>query len=159
MTIKVGDKIPSVGFTTMTAEGPRPLTSEDIFKNRKVALFCVPGAFTPTCSAKHLPGFLAHVDEFKAKGVDTIVCLSVNDVYVMAAWGKDQKVGDKILMLADGNGDFARAVGLELDAKAYGMGTRAKRFSLLVENGIVKKLNVDENGFKESSAEKLLEQI
>lgn len=159
MVIKVGDKLPSVEFKTMTAEGPRPMTTEDIFKGRKLALFGVPGAFTPTCSAKHMPGFLAHAEEFKAKGIQQIACVSVNDVYVMAAWGKDQNAGDKILMLADGNGDFARAIGLEIDFKAYGMGTRAKRFSLFADNGVVKVLNVDESGFKDTSAEHLLEQI
>ena len=159
MVIKAGDRLPSVEFKTMTAEGPRPMTTEDIFKGRKVVLFGVPGAFTPTCSAKHLPGFLAHAEAFKAKGVATIACVSVNDVYVMAAWGKDQNAGDKILMLADGNGDFARALGLEVDFKAYGMGTRVKRFSLLADNGVVTALNVDEAGFKETSAERLLEQI
>jgi peroxiredoxin len=159
MTIKVGDRIPSVGFTTMTAEGPRPMTSQDVFKGRKVALFCVPGAFTPTCSAKHLPGFLAHYEALKAKGVDTVACVAVNDVYVMAAWGKDQKVGDKILMLADGNGEFAKALGLEVDLRAAGMGTRGKRFSLLADSGVVKILNVDDSGFKLTSAEHLLEQM
>ena len=159
MTIKIGDRLPSTEFKTMTAEGPRPMTTEDIFKGRKVALFGVPGAFTPTCSAKHLPGFLAQYEELKAKGVDQIACVSVNDVYVMAAWGKDQNAGDKVLMLADGNGDFARAIGLEVDFKQYGMGTRCKRFSLLADNGVVKVLNVDESGFKTTSAEHLLTQI
>src|SRR5215813_9936334 len=115
MAIKAGDRLPSVEFKTMTAEGPRPMTTEDVFKGRKVALFGVPGAFTPTCSAKHLPGFLTHYEDLKAKGLDQIACVSVNDVYVMAAWGKDQNAGDKILMLADGNGEFARAMGLEAD--------------------------------------------
>jgi peroxiredoxin len=159
LTIKIGDRIPGVGFTTMTAEGPRPMTSQDVFKGRKVALFCVPGAFTPTCSAKHLPGFLAHYEALKAKGVDTVACVAVNDVYVMAAWGKDQMVGDKILMLADGNGEFVKALGLEVDLRAAGMGMRGKRFSLLADNSVVKVLNVDDGGFKLTSAEHLLEQM
>jgi peroxiredoxin len=159
MTIKVGDRLPTGSFTTMTAEGPRPITTEDVFKGRKVALFSVPGAFTPTCSAKHLPGFLAHADDLKAKGVDAIACMAVNDAYVMAAWAKDQNVGDRIQMLADGNGDYARSLGLEFDGKVYGMGMRGKRFSLLADNGVVKVLNVDDSGFKTSSAEHLLGQI
>jgi peroxiredoxin (alkyl hydroperoxide reductase subunit C) len=159
MTIKLGDRIPSVGFTTMSAEGPRPMTSQDVFKGRKVVLFGVPGAFTPTCSAKHLPGYLAHYEALKAKGVDTVACLAVNDVYVMAAWGKDQKVGDKILMLSDGNGEFVKALGLQADLRAAGMGLRGKRFSLLADDGVVKLLYVDEGGFKLTSAEHLLEHI
>ncbi len=159
MVVKAGDRIPSATFTTMTAEGPRPMTSQDVFKARKVALFGVPGAFTPTCSAKHLPGFLAHIGDFEAKGVELVACVSVNDVYVMAAWGKDQKVGDKILMLADGNGEFGRALGLEVDLSAFGMGMRTKRFSLLADKGVVTVLNVDESGFKLTGAEHLLEQI
>jgi glutaredoxin/glutathione-dependent peroxiredoxin len=160
MTIKVGDKLPDVTFTTMTAEGPRPMTSAEVFGGKKVALFAVPGAFTPTCSAKHLPGFFNNADAFKSKGVDRIACVAVNDVFVMSAWAKDQKIGDKILMLADGNGDFARAVGLELDAKGFGMGSRSQRYSMLVDNGVVKKLNVEESGqFKVSSGEHLLNQL
>lgn len=159
MTIKPGERLPAAEFRTMTAEGPRPLTTEDVFKGRKIALFGVPGAFTPTCTAKHLPGFLAHYEAFMAKGIDRIACISVNDAYVMAAWAKDQGVGEKVLMLADGNGDFARAAGLEADFSKFGMGSRAKRFSMLVEDGVVKALNIDESGFKTTSAEHLLEQI
>lgn len=159
MVIKAGDKIPSAAFTTMTAEGPRPMTTEDVFRGRKVAMFGVPGAFTPTCSAKHLPGFLAHIGDLEAKGIELVACVSVNDVYVMSAWGKDQKVGDRILMLADGNGEFGRAIGLEVDLSQFGMGRRTKRFSLVAEKGVVKVINVDESGFKLTSAEQLLEQI
>ena len=160
MAIKVGDKLPDVTFTTMTAEGPRPMTTADVFSGKTVALFAVPGAFTPTCSAKHVPGFVNNYDSLKAKGVDRIVCVSVNDVFVMSAWAKDQKSGEKVLMLADGNGDFARALGLELDAKGFGMGTRSQRYSMIVENGVVKKLNVEEGGqYKVSSAEHMLGQL
>jgi peroxiredoxin len=160
MAIKAGDKLPDVTFTTMTAEGPRPMTTAEVFGGKKVALFAVPGAFTPTCSAKHVPGFVNNFEALKAKGIDRIVCVSVNDVFVMSAWGKDQKSADKILMLADGNGEFARAIGLELDAKGFGMGTRSQRYSMLVDNGVVTKLNVEEGGqYKVSSAEHLLGQL
>jgi peroxiredoxin len=160
MTIKVGDKLPEATFTTMTAEGPRPMTTAEVFGGKKVALFAVPGAFTPTCSAKHLPGFVGNFDALKKKGVDRVVCVSVNDVFVMSAWGKDQKVGDKVLMLADGNGAFAKAIGLELDAKGFGMGTRSQRYSMIVDNGVVKQLNVEAGGeFKVSSAEHMLSQL
>jgi len=146
MTIKVGDKVPEATFTVMTAEGPKPITSAEVFGAKKVALFAVPGAFTPTCSAKHLPGYVNNLDALKKKGIDRIACVSVNDVFVMSAWGKDQKIGDKILMLADGNGDFARAMGLELDAKGFGMGKRSQRYSMIVDKGVVKQLNVEEGG-------------
>jgi peroxiredoxin len=137
----------------------KDLTTEDIFAGKKVALFGLPGAFTPTCSAKHLPGYVEHADAIRAKGVDTIACLSVNDAFVMDAWGKDQKVGDKVMMLADGSADFARAVGLELDLTANGMGVRIKRFSMLVENGVVKTLNVEKPGaFEVSDAATILGQ-
>ncbi len=160
MTIKVGDKLPQATFTTMTAEGPRPMTTSEVFGGKKVALFAVPGAFTPTCSAKHLPGFVNNFDSLKQKGIDRIVCVSVNDVFVMSAWGKDQKVGDKVLMLADGNGEFAKAIGLELDAKGFGMGTRSQRYSMIVDNGVVKQLNVEAGGeFKVSAAEYMLGQL
>ena len=160
MTIKVGDKLPSATFMTFTAEGPAPLTSDDLFKGKRVALFALPGAFTPTCSAKHLPGFKEKADELKAKGVDTIACLSVNDVFVMKAWAKDQGVGDEIVMLADGNGDFTRAVGLELDGSKFGMGSRSQRYSLIAKDGVVEQLNVEEGGeFRVSSAEYLLEHL
>ena len=160
MTIKVGDKLPEATFTAMTAEGPRPMTTAEVFGGKKVALFAVPGAFTPTCSAKHLPGFVNNFDALKKKGIDRVVCVSVNDVFVMSAWGKDQKVGDEVLMLADGNGAFAKAIGLELDAKGFGMGTRSQRYSMIVDNGIVKQLNVEAGGeFKVSSAEHMLGQL
>ncbi|MFZ1991774.1 MAG: peroxiredoxin [Alphaproteobacteria bacterium] len=160
MTIKVGDKLPEATFTAMTAEGPRPMTTAEVFGGKKVALFAVPGAFTPTCSAKHLPGYVNNFDSLKKKGIDRVVCVSVNDVFVMSAWGKDQKVGDKVLMLADGNGAFAKAIGLELDAKGFGMGTRSQRYSMIVDNGVVKQLNVEAGGeFKVSSAEYMLGQL
>jgi peroxiredoxin len=157
--IKVGDKLPSVKLKTRIQGDMKDLTTEDIFAGKKVALFGLPGAFTPTCSAKHLPGYVEHADALRAKGVDTIACLSVNDAFVMDAWGKDQKVGDKVLMLADGSADFARAVGLELDLTANGMGVRIKRFSMLVENGVVKTLNVEKPGaFEVSDAATILGQ-
>lgn len=160
MTIKVGDKIPDATLTHMTADGPAPATTAELFGGKKVVLFCVPGAFTPTCSAKHLPGFVQHADALKAKGVDTIACMSVNDVFVMDAWGKDQSTGDKVLMLADGNGDFAAALGLELDLKGFGMGARAQRFSFIADDGVVTHLNVEEGGaFDVSSAEHALGQL
>ena len=160
MTIKVGDTLPSATFMTMGADGPKPITSDDIFKGKKVALFAVPGAFTPTCSAKHLPGFRDHADDFKAKGVDAIACVSVNDVFVMGAWAKDQNVGDNVMLLADGNGDFTKAIGLELDGSKFGMGGRSQRYSMVVDDGKVVTLNVEEGGdFKVSSADYMLAQI
>jgi len=157
MTIKVGDKLPQATFMTGTAEGPAPITSDDLFKGKRVALFAVPGAFTPTCSAKHVPGFVQNYDAFRGKGVDTIACVSVNDAFVMGAWAKDQGAGDKVLMLADGNGDFTRAVGLEFDASKFGMGKRSQRYSMLVKDGVVKSLNVEEPGaYEVSSAEHML---
>jgi peroxiredoxin len=160
MTVKVGDTVPSATFTTFGPDGPRPVTSDELFKGKTVALFAVPGAFTPTCSAKHVPGFKAHAAEIKAKGVDTIACLSVNDVFVMKAWGEDQGVGDDILMLADGNGDFTKAVGLDMDASRFGMGPRSQRYSLIAKDGVVKELNVEQGGeFKVSSAEYMLAQL
>jgi peroxiredoxin len=139
---------------TMSASGPAPLSTDEVFKGKKVVLFSVPGAFTPTCSNKHLPGYLEQYAEFKKKGVDTIACLAVNDAFVMDAWGKAKGAGDKILMLADGNGEFTKKLGLEMDASKYGMGTRGKRFSAIVEDGVVKELNVEPAGeFKVSSAE------
>src|ERR1700761_1461816 len=157
MTIKVGDKVPSATFKEMTSEGPKSVTTDDLFSGKTVALFALPGAFTPTCSAKHVPGIVQNYDAFRAKGVDTIVCVSVNDAFVMGAWGKDQGAGDKVLMLADGNGDFTRAVGLEFDASKFGMGKRSQRYSMLVKDGVVKSLNVEEPGaFSVSSAEHML---
>jgi peroxiredoxin len=160
MTIKVGDKLPQAGFVTFTADGPTPLSSEALFAGKTVALFAVPGAFTPTCSAKHLPGFKQHAAELKAKGVDTIACVSVNDVFVMNAWAKDQGISDEVLMLADGNGDFTRAIGLELDGSKFGMGSRSQRYSLVAKDGVVEQLNVEAGGeFKVSSADYLLEHL
>lgn len=153
MTIKVGDKLPSTTFFVMTGEGPKPKTTDEVFKGKKVVLFSVPGAFTPTCSKQHLPSYLANHDKIKAQGVDTIACLSVNDVFVMDAWAKDKGVGDKILMLADGSAEYAKALGLEFDLNKAGLGLRSKRFSMIVNNGTVEKLNVDESGYSLSSAE------
>ncbi len=160
MTISVGDRIPDASFMTMTANGPNRLSTADVFGGKTVALFSVPGAYTPTCSAKHLPGFVQHAAEIKARGVDTIACMSVNDVFVMDAWGKDQGVGEEVVMLADGNGDFARALGLEMDGTGFGMGTRAQRFSLIARDGVVTELNVEAPGeFKVSSADHILGQL
>jgi peroxiredoxin len=160
MTIKVGDKVPNVTIAQGTAEGPKPVSTEEFFKGKTVALFALPGAFTPTCSAKHLPGFKQHSADLKAKGVDTIACLSVNDAFVMRAWGEDQAVGEDIVMLADGNGDFTRAVGLEMDGSRFGMGTRSQRYSMIVKDGVVKELNVEQGGeFKVSSADYMLAQL
>jgi peroxiredoxin len=160
MTIKVGDKLPNVTIAQGTAEGPKPVSTEDFFKGKTVALFALPGAFTPTCSAKHLPGFKQRAEDLKAKGVDVIACLSVNDAFVMRAWGEDQAVGDDIVMLADGNGEFTRAVGLEMDGSRFGMGTRSQRYSMVVKDGVVKELNVEQGGeFKVSSADYMLAQL
>jgi glutaredoxin/glutathione-dependent peroxiredoxin len=160
MSIKVGEKMPSGAFKTMTAEGPKEITTDQLFKGKKVVLFSVPGAFTPTCDGKHLPGYVKQASAMKAKGIDTIACMSVNDVFVMGAWGKASNVGDNVLMLADGNGDYAKALGLELDARGFGMGVRGQRFSLIVEDGVVKQLNVEPPGqFNVSSAECALGQL
>lgn len=160
MTINIGDTLPDVTFLEATAQGPQPRTTADIFDGKTIALFAVPGAFTPTCSAKHLPSFRDHAADLKAKGVDEIVCTSVNDAFVMGEWGKAEGVGDTMRMLADGNGAFAKAIGLELDASGFGMGPRSQRYSMLVENGIVKELNVEEGGaFEVSSGDYLLGQL
>jgi peroxiredoxin len=160
MTIKVGDRMPAGSFGTMTKDGPQKLTTDQLFQGKTVVLFSVPGAFTPTCDAKHLPGFVQHAAEIRGKGVDTIACMAVNDVFVMNAWGKASSVGDDVLMLADGNGDYAKALGLELDATGFGMGLRGKRFSIVVQDGVVKQLNVEGPGeFKVSSAEHVLTQL
>ena len=160
MTIAVGDKIPSAKLKTMTAEGPKDISTEDLFNGKKVVLFAVPGAFTPTCSAKHVPGFVQNFDALKAKGIDEIACVSVNDAFVMGAWGKDQKAGDKVHMLADGNGDFTKAMGLEMDGSRFGMGKRSQRYAMVVDNGVIKELNVEEPGaFSVSSAEHVLKQL
>ena len=160
MTINVGDKIPSVKLRTMTKDGPKEIATDDLFKGKKVVMFGLPGAFTPTCSAKHLPGFVQQADAIKGKGVDTIACISVNDAFVMGAWGKDQNAGDKVMMLADGNADFTKAVGLEMDGTGYGMGLRSRRFSMVVDDGVVKQLNLEKPGaFEVSNAETVLKQI
>ena len=157
MAIKVGERMPAGTLKVMTKDGPKDVSTDDLFKGKKVVLFSVPGAFTPTCDAKHLPGFVQLADQIRAKGVDTIACMSVNDVFVMNAWGKASNVGDKILMLADGNGDYAKALGLELDGTKFGMGTRGQRFALVVDNGVLKSVNVEEPGqFKVSAAEHIL---
>ena len=157
MTIKVGDKVPSVNLAHMTENGPGELTSEELFAGRKVVVFAVPGAFTPTCSAAHLPGFVANADRIKAKGVDDVVCLSVNDAFVMDAWGKAQNA-DAIHMVADGSGEFARAAGLELDLASRGLGMRSQRYAMVVEDGVVTHLHVDEPArLDKSSAESVLE--
>jgi peroxiredoxin len=160
MSIKVGDKMPQGQFMRMGPNGPEPMSSDELFKGKKVVLFSVPGAFTPTCSAKHLPGFVQSHDAIKAKGIDTIACMAVNDVFVMSAWGKSASADGKVVMLADGNGEYARALGLELDATKFGMGTRGKRFSMIVDDGVVKQLNVEGPGeFGISSAESALGQL
>jgi len=160
MAIKVGDKVPSVKLKQMTPDGMKDVQTEDFFKGKKVVLFAVPGAFTPTCSAKHLPGFVEKASEIKRQGVDTIACLSVNDAFVMNAWGKDQKADGKVQMLADGNGDFTRAVGLELDGSGYGLGKRSQRYAMVIDDGVVKALNVEKPGaFEVSSADAILKAL
>ena len=160
MTIKVGDKVPSATLREMTADGPKPVSTDDLFAGKKVALFALPGAFTPTCSAKHVPGFVQNSAALKEKGIDTIACVSVNDAFVMGAWSKDQGAGDKVRMLADGNGEFTRAVGLVMDGSKFGMGERSQRYSMVVDNGVVKTLNVEQPGaFEVSSAEHMLGQL
>jgi peroxiredoxin len=160
MSIKVGDRLPAGKFKTMTADGAKDLTTAELFDGKKVVLVSVPGAFTPTCDARHLPGFVEMADQFKAKGIDTIACMAVNDVFVMNAWGKSQHAAGKVLMLADGNGEYARALGLELDARGFGMGERGKRFALVVDNGVAKQVLVEEGGeFRVSAAEFVLAQL
>jgi len=160
MTINKGDKLPQVTFTTMTENGPEAVESEAFFKGRKVALFSVPGAFTPTCSAKHLPSYIEKADALKAKGVDEIACTAVNDAFVMGAWSKANEAGGKVTMLADGNGSFAKAVGLEMDGSKFGLGTRGQRFSMIVNDGVVEDIFVEAPGdYKLSSAEHMLEQL
>jgi peroxiredoxin len=158
--IKIGDKIPAMKLMTSTVEGPREVDTAELFGTGKVVLFAVPGAFTPTCSAKHLPGFVTHAAALKAKGVDKIVCMAVNDVFVLAAWTKDQKITDEVVMLADGSGAFTKALGLELDLVARGLGVRSQRFALVAEAGVVKYLAVEEpGGFDVSRAEAVLEHL
>ncbi len=160
MTISVGDKIPSIDLAIMTDDGPGPISTDEIFSGKTVAVFGLPGAFTRTCSARHLPGFVDNADALKAKGVDTIVCVAVNDAFVMGAWGKAQDVGDKVMMVADGSAKFTQATGLEADMSAKGFGVRCQRFSMAVEDGTVKSLNIDEPGsFEVSSAEVMLGEL
>jgi peroxiredoxin len=158
--IKVGDRLPDVKLRHMTPNGPAEISVAELTKGKTVALFALPGAFTPTCSAKHVPGFLQNHDALTAKGVDTVACLSVNDAFVMGAWGKDQKVEDKILMLADGSAEFSKAVGLDADFSAHGMGLRSKRYAMIVKDGVVKHLAVEEKpGLDVSSAESTLKAL
>ena len=160
MSIKVGDKLPEATFMEMTADGPQPRTTEQVFGGKTIALFAVPGAYTPTCSARHLPGFVDKSGDLKSKGVDEIACTAVNDAFVMGAWGKSAGADEKVTMLADGNGDFAKAVGLTMDGSKFGLGTRGQRFSMIVKDGVVEDLNVEEPGdFKVSSAEYMLEKL
>jgi peroxiredoxin len=158
MAIQVGEKLPSGTLKVADGDGIRDVTTEQLFAGKKVVLFSVPGAFTPTCSAKHLPGFVHNAAAIRAKGVDTIVCLAVNDAFVMGAWGRDQQVGDRVVMAADGNGEWTSALGLALDASRFGMGTRGQRFAMVVEDGVVRKLAVEAPGkFEVSSAEAILQ--
>ena len=160
MTIKVGDKIPQSTFKYLTPEGPKEVSSDELFGGKKVAIFAVPGAFTPTCSQRHLPGYVDKAAALKAAGVDTIACVSVNDAFVMGAWGKDQKTEDKVMMLADGSGDFTRAVDLELDATKAGLGKRSQRYSMLVDDGVITALHVEAPGkFEVSDAETMLKAL
>jgi peroxiredoxin len=144
MTIKIGDKLPDATFFVMDADGPAKKTTSDVFAGKKVALFAVPGAFTPTCQQQHMPGFVERVDELKAKGIDRIVCTAVNDIFVLTQFAKDTGASGKILMLADGNADFAKAIGLDIDLSGFGLGLRSKRYAMLVEDGVVKVLNVED---------------
>jgi peroxiredoxin len=160
MSIKVGERAPAGQFKIMSDSGPRDLSTGELFNDKRVVLFSVPGAFTPTCHAKHLPGYLSLGAQLRAKGIDTIACMAVNDVFVMSAWGKASNVGENVLMLADGNGDYTRALGLELDAKGHGMGSRGQRFAMVVDNGVVTHLNIEAPGqFKVSAAEAVLAQL
>lgn len=158
MPIQVGDKIPDVELKTMGANGPEPISTQEVFSGKRVVLFAVPGAFTPGCSQAHMPGFVVNADKILAKGVDRIACVSVNDTFVMSAWQKDQNA-EQILMLADGNAEFARALGLELDASGWGMGVRSQRFALIAEDGVVQWIGIDTKGVDKSSAETVLSQL
>ena len=161
MTIQIGDRIPDATLAQATAEGPKPVNTADIFAGKTVALFAVPGAFTPTCSARHLPGFKDHLADIQGKGVDTVACLSVNDAFVMKAWADSQDItDDSIVMLADGNGELTKALGLVLDGSGFGLGERSQRYSMLVKDGVVTQLNIEQGGeFKVSSAEHLIAQL
>ncbi|RYD90564.1 MAG: peroxiredoxin [Sphingomonadales bacterium] len=160
MTIKAGERMPSGQFKVSEGDGVKDLASDDLFRGRNVLLFAVPGAFTPTCDARHLPGYIEKAEAFRAKGIDTIACMAVNDVFVMRAWGKAQGADGKVTMLADGNGDYARALGLELDGRKFGMGGRSQRFAILVRDGVATQVHVEEGGdFKVSAADYLLERV
>lgn len=160
MAIAAGDRMPSGTFGVMTENGPGALTTDQLFAGKKVVLVSVPGAFTPTCSMNHLPGFVDNADDIYSKGVDTIACMAVNDVFVMDAWGKDRGVGDKVVMLADGNGDYARALGLELDASGFGMGQRGQRFAIIVDDGVATHVAVEAPGeFEVSKAESIIARL
>jgi peroxiredoxin len=160
MSIKAGDHMPEGKFKTMGEKGPQDLTTAELFDGKRVVLFSVPGAFTPTCSAKHLPGYVELADKLRAKGVDTIACMAVNDVFVMNAWGKASNVAGKVLMLADGNGEYARALGLEMDGRGFGMGMRSQRFAIVVDKGVAKQVDIEAPGqFKVSAAEAVLAQL
>lgn len=160
MTIAVGDTIPAGTLIKVTNDGPAPVSTDEFFAGRRVALFSVPGAFTPTCSARHLPGFVEKAADLKAKGIDEIACTAVNDAFVMGAWGKGAGVEGKVTMLADGNGEFVKALGLEMDGSKFGMGTRGQRFSMVVNDGKVEQLNVEAGGeFRVSAAEYMLERL
>ena len=160
MTIKAGDHMPEGTFKTMGEKGPQDLNTAELFDGKRVVLFSVPGAFTPTCSAKHLPGYVELADKLRAKGIDTIACMAVNDVFVMNAWGKSSNVAGKVLMLADGNGEYARALGLEMDGRGFGMGMRGQRFAIVVDKGVAKQVDIEAPGqFKVSAAEAVLAQL
>ena len=160
MTIQVGDRLPKATLVKATPEGPQPVDSEEFFRGRRVALFSVPGAFTPTCSAKHLPGFVERIEELRSKGVDEVACTAVNDAFVLQAWSQQAGAEGKVTMLADGNGDFAEALGLAADFAKFGMGKRGQRWSMIVEDGVVRDLNIEEPGaFNVSSADYLLERL
>lgn len=160
MTIKVGEKVPAGKLRQLTSEGPKEITTDELFAGKKVAVFAVPGAFTPTCSVRHLPGYIDRAADIKAKGVDAIACIAVNDAFVMGAWGKEHKADGKVLMLADGSGEFTKAMGLEFDLTRNGMGVRSQRYSMLVDNVVVKALNVEQPGqFDVSSAEAMLKAL
>lgn len=160
MAISPGDQIPDVKLMTMTEEGPQPTRSREVLGSGKVVLFAVPGAFTPTCSDHHLPGFVLRADELEEKGVDTIACISVNDAFVMGAWGQAQSTEDKVVMLADGNAEFVAAMGLEMDGSGFGLGTRSQRYAAIIEDGIVRELMVEEGpGLSASSVESVLAKL
>ena len=160
MTIKAGERMPAGKFKVMGESGPKDLTTAQLFDDKRVVLFSVPGAFTPTCSAKHLPGFVQQAEALRAKGVDTVACMAVNDVFVMGAWGKSANAGEEVQMLADGNGEYAKALGLELDARGHGMGMRGQRFAIIVDKGVATKVLVEAAGeFKVSAAEYVLGQL